>query len=232
MAADEARSGGEPGTTGPSEAGPACRTPRREREQAQHRREARQAAERLLAQKSFQDITVQEIAREAEFSVGYLYKLFPGKEDIFLAVIRRRHEQLLELVEAHIGAEGDPLERLERVVRAVFTWMGDNLAYAASSMRDLSRLAHSRPEMYEQFQRSDRRMHEMFCRLAAEAMEQGLIAAPSAELVARTVRALSWGFIKEELSNEQEAGDPSALAEHVVRVILRAFAPGAADARR
>ncbi|MBM3317198.1 MAG: TetR/AcrR family transcriptional regulator [Candidatus Eisenbacteria bacterium] len=209
-------------TLGDTSGGPS----RREREQAQHRREARQAAERLLAKKSFRDITVQEIAREAEFSVGYLYKLYPGKEDIFAEVIRRRHRQLVELIEAQAGEGGDPLDALARVVRAIFAWMGENLAYTSSSLRDLHLFAQSRPELVDELRRSDRAMHERITRLAARAIDHRQLAAQSPELIARTLRALTWGFIKEGLMDEEYRSDHGAVAEHVLQVLRRAFAPG------
>ena len=59
--------------------------PRKERELKRHQAELLQATENLLARKRLHEITVQDIAAESEFSVGYIYKLFPNKEEILAA---------------------------------------------------------------------------------------------------------------------------------------------------
>ncbi len=66
---------------------------RKEREALRHRSAILEAAESLFAEQGFHATTVQMIADAAEFSVGYLYKHFDGKEDLYRT-----------LVTGHLGA--------------------------------------------------------------------------------------------------------------------------------
>jgi len=73
--------------------------PRRGRERLQHRALILDAALELFCQKGYQDVSVQEIARRAEFSVGALYSFFESKERLYeslvLSVAEGHHAQLL-----------------------------------------------------------------------------------------------------------------------------------------
>jgi AcrR family transcriptional regulator len=60
---------------------------RREREKAAHRREIMDAAVRVFARKGFAFSTLEDIAKEAEFSKGAIYLYFESKEDLLRAIL-------------------------------------------------------------------------------------------------------------------------------------------------
>lgn len=60
---------------------------RRERERAAHRQEIMDAAVRVFARRGFGSATLDEVAKEAEFSKGTLYLHFTSKEDILYNII-------------------------------------------------------------------------------------------------------------------------------------------------
>jgi AcrR family transcriptional regulator len=70
------------------------RPPLQERSRATLERFAT-AAEELLREKSFEEITVQEIARRAGRPIGSFYARFPGKESL-LPFLYERYDQSLE----------------------------------------------------------------------------------------------------------------------------------------
>ncbi len=59
---------------------------RREREKQQRESEIVSAAERVFYLKGYNDASMDEIAREAEFAKGTIYQYFTGKEDLYFAV--------------------------------------------------------------------------------------------------------------------------------------------------
>ncbi|MDQ0291664.1 TetR/AcrR family transcriptional regulator [Oligosphaera ethanolica] len=61
---------------------------RKERERLLHRADILAAGERVFASKGFHLATIEEIAREAEFSVGTIYNFFSGKDALYEEVIR------------------------------------------------------------------------------------------------------------------------------------------------
>src|SRR3954470_14108559 len=65
------------------------------------------AATKVVASRGFHAATVDEIAREAGFSVGALYSNFDGKDDLFLAVFDG-HMRWFEAQLEAAAASGDP----------------------------------------------------------------------------------------------------------------------------
>ena len=59
---------------------------RKEREQQQRRQDIVDAAERLFLQKGFAHVTMEQIAKESEFTRKTLYSYFKNREDLFTVV--------------------------------------------------------------------------------------------------------------------------------------------------
>jgi AcrR family transcriptional regulator len=60
-----------------------------------HREHLLDAAEEVFGEKGFQDATIKEIAERAEFSVGAVYGIVSGKEDLLAQTLKRRAVELL-----------------------------------------------------------------------------------------------------------------------------------------
>jgi AcrR family transcriptional regulator len=102
---------------------------RRDREKAAHRREILEAAERVFAQKGFDRATVENIAREAEFSVGALYNFFQNKEDLWAEVIAKIGEDFLEAFRKEIGAVDDPLAAITAMIEVRLRYAQEHDAF-------------------------------------------------------------------------------------------------------
>jgi AcrR family transcriptional regulator len=82
----------------------------RRQRQAQTRERLLDAATRVFARRGYQQAALDEIAREAGFTIGAVYSNFSGKEELFLALADREVEQRV----AEIRAVGDAAERGEQ----------------------------------------------------------------------------------------------------------------------
>ena len=89
---------------------------RLERERERHRREILLAALSLFARKGFDQTTMAEIAEQAEFAVGTLYKFFTNKQTLYRALIldtvRGYADSLLEA----LRSPGTEIEKLNRYI--------------------------------------------------------------------------------------------------------------------
>lgn len=95
----------------------ALKLPRRERERQRHRREILDAARRIVADRGIEGVTVEQVAKQAEFAIGSIYRHFSSKEDLILAVVGDFADGMFEEM-AGVAAEPLPfLERFERFVR-------------------------------------------------------------------------------------------------------------------
>jgi AcrR family transcriptional regulator len=90
----------------------------RDRRRRVHEELILDAAEAVFAERGLDAAKVQEIADEAGFSLGTLYKLFRGKAEIVSRVHERRGDALFAAGEAAIAEAGHPLTRLLGFVTA------------------------------------------------------------------------------------------------------------------
>jgi AcrR family transcriptional regulator len=99
---------------------------RKEREHLVHRREILSAAEKVFATKGFFPTTMSEIAHEAEFGTGTLYKYFKSKEDLYFTLIDEKVEEINRLVKAELSQKTSAMERIEKVLRLQLEFVEQN----------------------------------------------------------------------------------------------------------
>ncbi|SFQ64513.1 transcriptional regulator, TetR family [Variovorax sp. OK605] len=75
-----------------------------------------QTANRLLAEKGFESMTVDEVAAAVGIAKASLYKHFPSKEDLAAAAMVRIMQRTLDFL-ASVPAQDKPVDKLRAVVR-------------------------------------------------------------------------------------------------------------------
>jgi AcrR family transcriptional regulator len=77
----------------------------RERKKQQTRRTIQEAALRLFTERGFDDVTVAEIAGEANVSVATLFNYFPTKEDLFYSDMEAFEASLIQAIRERAPGE-------------------------------------------------------------------------------------------------------------------------------
>lgn len=90
---------------------------RRQRERLQHRNEILATALRLFSEKGFHNVSMQEIAAEAEFATGTLYNFFDSKEAMFKDMMKDCGVKIVDSLGAILEGPGDEVERLRKFFR-------------------------------------------------------------------------------------------------------------------
>jgi AcrR family transcriptional regulator len=65
-----------------------------------YRQHVLEAAVRVFAERGFEATKVQDIAQEADLSLGTIYSVFPGKQELYEAILAEHGQALLALVQA------------------------------------------------------------------------------------------------------------------------------------
>jgi AcrR family transcriptional regulator len=199
---------------------------RKDRERAMHREQILEAARNLLGRKAYSEITVQEIAADAEFSVGYIYKIFTSKEDIYVTLVRRLGDDLVGLLDKGLAAQGDFEARLSTFVQSLYVWLDANPAFTASRMHEIHCLAHTLPRLEAVHHEREEILRARIRPFFEAGIRAGVIEG-DLELMTKTLRALVWGFVGEDLFHGGTRGEWAKYAPIVVRAFLRTFAPEA-----
>jgi TetR/AcrR family transcriptional regulator len=90
---------------------------RRQRERRRHKEEILSAALRLFSEKGFHEVSMQEIAAEAEFATGTLYNFFPSKEALFEELTQSCADRIIRDLTAILDGPGDEVDRLRAFIR-------------------------------------------------------------------------------------------------------------------
>jgi len=144
---------------------------RKVRERLTHRKEILLAAEKLFAAKGFFPTTMSEIAQEAEFGTGTLYKYFKSKEDLYFTLIDEKTAEINGSVGAELSKKMSAIERIEKILRIQFEFIERN--------RDFFRIYVSERSRFEWTVKEDlgKGIHEKmvaYIHLLAQVMKQGI----------------------------------------------------------
>src|SRR3954466_2830024 len=88
----------------------------RERKKRATRQALHSAALRLVAERGFEDVTIEDIAAAADVSPRTFFNYFGSKEDVIVNPDADRVERLRVLLAAHTSADEQPLDVLESVL--------------------------------------------------------------------------------------------------------------------
>ena len=106
----------------------ACKSSRREREKLRQRQEVLEVALQLFSEKGYHNVSMHEIAREAEFAIGTLYKFFRNKEDLYNALILQLSDRFYAAITEVIASDAPEIEKLQTYVRVKGELFRNNLA--------------------------------------------------------------------------------------------------------
>jgi AcrR family transcriptional regulator len=94
------------------------------------------AAERVFAEKGFDDAKMEEIAAESGLSLGTLYSVFQGKWRLFDSVHETRNREVLELATEAARGRSSPLEVLLAAVRAYVEFFAAHPEFLRMHLRE------------------------------------------------------------------------------------------------
>jgi AcrR family transcriptional regulator len=69
---------------------------------------------------------MSDIAREAEFGTGTLYKYFKSKETLYFTLIDEKVEEINQLVKAELSQKRSAIERVKKVLGLQFEFIEQN----------------------------------------------------------------------------------------------------------
>jgi TetR/AcrR family fatty acid metabolism transcriptional regulator len=92
----------------------------KERQRQERETSILQAAQDVLVEKGFHEMSMDEIAASVGIAKGTVYLHFPSKEDLVIALFERDIRQLIGAVEAAIAEQPTPRTKLEAVLQFIY----------------------------------------------------------------------------------------------------------------
>ena len=115
---------------------------RREREGLRHRKDILEAAERVFTRKGFRSVTIADVAAEAEFGIGTIYKFFRNKDELFLRFVEEKVGELLDIMKTAADKAPHPKGKIEACITAQLQYFYDK--------RELYRIFTAEAPLFEE----------------------------------------------------------------------------------
>lgn len=108
---------------------------RKEREFKARRAEILSQAERAFSAKGFHNVTMAEIANSSGFSTGSLYQFFPGKEQLYTAMISEKLDLMFGMIREEVTTAHDITEKIAKLIEAHFQFVENNADFCRLILR-------------------------------------------------------------------------------------------------
>jgi AcrR family transcriptional regulator len=161
------------------------------------------AALKVFAEKGYHETRLDDIAATAGFSKASLYNYYQDKEEIFLHILIRMHEKIIEAIKGELRKDRYLKDNLAAIARAIFKVYNENFSFSMS-MDDLKSTAPISMEKFQKhhealmsrFRQHTREMGELSVSVFSIARQRGEINSPiDDKTLARYVESLMRGVI-------------------------------------
>ncbi len=162
----------------------------------------------LFFEKSYHDVTMNEIADRMGVAKGTIYNYFPSKENLYLEIL----EKSFELVEKFLHEEMEDSDsapvKLRKLLAAVFTFYRQHLKVLKILSRDETHLVKEHFELTEQWRMARLSLYET---IIGEGIEEGTFVSQDPRL-----RALMlYGAVGAVMIHHDFSRDPEVVADEV-----------------
>lgn len=160
---------------------------------AQRKEQLLDTAAKLFAVHGYSGATTSQIAKAAGVTEPIIYRHFPSKRDLFIALIHRTSEVTIKLWESELREAPDPGERLKRLIGA--NPMVANRGRGIYRVIVQAMTEVEDPEILKALSEHVQHLHDFLTREVAQAQESGKVSKRfSPDITAWALIHLGLGF--------------------------------------
>lgn len=186
----------------------------------QERRQAiLRSAEQLFAEGRFDEVLMEDVAREAGVGKGTLYRYFADKESLYFAVVFAGFAGLHRQLHCESG-NGDAVARLERTVHAIVAFLSRNRHVFRLMGRDEGEGSRQR-EYWQQWKRQRGQLVDAVVQVLRSGAQDGVFDVRHLQTDAQILL----GMVRSCMRFNEQGLSPDQIVAEVMRVFLRGVAP-------
>ena len=171
-------------------------------------------AERVFTEHDFHEVRMDDVAHACGVAKGTLYLYFPGKRELYLAVLFEGMERLRDALDLVAKAPGRPLDRLHRMVASL-------LEHLARRRPLLVLLLRREQQLEPREARQWLRRRERLSRVVQSAIRRAIAAGELRPIDARVGEEMLLGVVRGFAFERGESPAPRRDAERVMDLFLR-----------
>ena len=127
------------------------------------------AADELFYARGIRAVGMDDVRNAAGVSLKRLYSLFPGKDSLVLAVLRKRHEMWTEGLTEAVESIAEPRDRLLAVYDYLAEWFADDGFRGCGFINAFGELGSTSPEVAAYAREHKRSFQAQLAALVADA---------------------------------------------------------------
>lgn len=178
------------------------------------------AAAELFSQKSYHDVTMDDIAEKVGVAKGTIYLYFDSKENLYLEIMEETYEEIESILEKET-AKSDPAPvKLKKVLGLIFKFYLQNLDVLRILSRDETHLIREHYEFTEHWRLRRIKLYE---KILEKGVNEGSFKTSNTELTALII----FGLVRSVMFYYKTEKNAESIAEEVFSMISEGIlAPG------
>lgn len=144
---------------------------RKERDRRLREEDFLTAAERLFSEKGYFETSMEDVAREAEYAIGTIYRYFSSKEDLYHELLLRKGRAYFASLMDRINHAGGALDKLEALIRGKIRFFFENRDFMQIYLTQIARTA---PGTRCQPPDELRGLHEQYLQVIRDMLRAGM----------------------------------------------------------
>src|SRR5574341_993020 len=181
---------------------------------ATRRMEIMQIAAQLFSEKSYHDVTMDEVAAKVGVAKGTIYLYFESKEKLYLEILEHGFEGIESIIEKEIAKNDPAPEKLKKVLKLIFRFYRQNLDVLRILSRDETHLIR---EHYEFTERWRHRRIKLYEKILEKGVKEGSFRPINTELTALVI----FGLVRSVMFFYENDKSAEETAEEVFSVVDR-----------
>lgn len=147
-------------------------------------------AEEVFADRGFESAKLQEISERAKLSMGTIYAIFPGKEDLFQAILDDKGREMLRLVRDVSARPQAPLAQLHALIEAYIDYFVAHPSFLRMHLRNGTSWVVSPESRAESRASIWREVHSLQAEIFRRGIAAGVFVEDDPALLARLFSAM------------------------------------------
>ncbi len=185
------------------------REPRDEARRAKnevYRQHILEAAEKVFAERGFEAAKVQEISALAGLSMGTIYGIFPGKLELFTAILESHGKTLLDVVQAVAARRLPPREALDALIEIYIDYFLSHPDFLRMDLRSGISWALGPKGQTEAEVRHWQDIHEVQAEVFRRGVRDGVFVDEDPDFLAKTFSVMDQVLLADWVAGGMKAG--------------------------
>jgi len=173
-------------------------------------------AANLFSQKSFHDVTMDEIAEKVGVAKGTIYLYFSSKDNLYLEILEHTFGSIEALLEKEVNKASLAPEKLKKVLAIVINFYRENIDVLKILSRDETHLIQEHHDLTEKWRLSRIELYE---KIIEKGIKEGSFKTRNTELAALVL----YGAVGAVMVFYDLEKNPEAIAEELYSEIASGF---------